>query len=242
MLDCKRVEEWVPLYVEGDLGEPQASQLLAHAQTCEACDALVADYESSQAWLRADATPVFDDAFVDTIRAGVMREITATRTRRPFVERLRDWVAPRRIVLATAALMLIFAALALFMYLSRSRDRHQDDLKANVAPAPLIEPNGNQNAPTPPEVVPAVSPSQRPTPPRLARALAKRAQRHSRRTEATPDNTLAQARHGVLPVAPVDSGNAAAPGEERLRIEIQTADPNIRIIWFAPKPAETDAP
>src|SRR5205085_2400166 len=117
-MDCKRVEEWIPLYVEGDLRFAQAGDLRAHAQTCEACGALLAQYEQSQAWLRANATPMFDEAFIDTVRAGVMREITAIPARRPFVERLREWIAPRRFALVTAALMLIFIALAAFVYLS----------------------------------------------------------------------------------------------------------------------------
>jgi anti-sigma factor RsiW len=240
MVDCKRVEEWVPLYVEGDLREPQASQLRAHAQTCQACGALVAEYESSQAWLRADATPVFDEAFIDTIRAGVMREITATRTRRPFVERLRDWVAPRRVALITAALMLIFVALALLIYLSRPRVNHQDEVTAEQRPAPPVQKEVER---TPVVANDHIDPQpKRTTTHRIAHTLAKRAQRDLRRTQATPDSALAQAQPPVLPVDPVASRNAAAPGEERLRIEIQTADPNIRIIWFAPKPTETDAP
>jgi hypothetical protein len=240
MLDCKRVEEWMPLYVEGDLDDPQASQVRAHTQTCEACGRLMADYESSQAWLRAEATPVFDDAFVDTVRAGVMREITAMRTRRPFGERLRDWIAPRRFALVTATLMLIFIALALFMYLSRPRVNHQNELTAGQKTAPPVpERNESETAVVPDNVN---SQPKRQTSPRRGPSLAKRAQRNSRRIEATHDNALAQAQTVAPPVAPIDLGNTAAASEERLRIEIQTADPNIRIIWFAPKPTETDAP
>src|SRR5437868_6278764 len=129
-MDCKRVEEWIPLYVEGDLRFAQAGDLRAHAQTCEACGALLAQYEQSQAWLRANATPM----------------------------------------------------------------------------------------------------------------LAGHSRRSAPRVEPTPDNALAQSAPAALPAAPIESRNIAATNEERLRIEIQTADPTIRIIWFAPKPAETDAP
>ena len=45
-----------------------------------------------------------------------------------------------------------------------------------------------------------------------------------------------------MPVEPGGGSNGATGSAERLRIEIQTADPNIRIIWFAPKPTDMDAP
>jgi hypothetical protein len=241
MMTCNRIEEWIPLYVEGDLGEPQASQLQAHAQTCEACGALLAQYESSQAWLRAEATPVFDEAFVDTVRAGVMREITAIRLRRPFVERLRDWIAPRRVVLASAALMLIFIALAAFIYLSRSRVNHQDAV-AQHTPAPPVE-RESKGTPAPTIDKDKVGlPPKRRTPYRAVQTLAKHAPRNSRRVRVTPASALAQARLVTPPVAPIEGRDAPSQTDERLRIEIQTADPTIRIIWFAPKPTEADAP
>ena len=41
--------------------------------------------------------------------------------------------------------------------------------------------------------------------------------------------------------AAVPSAAAPAPGAEVSRIEIQTADPNIRIIWLAPRKSEDPA-
>ncbi|MFL6214691.1 MAG: anti-sigma factor family protein [Blastocatellia bacterium] len=241
MVNCKRVEEWIPLYVEGDLRESQANDLRAHAQTCEACGALMAQYEQSQAWLRVNATPTFDESFVDTIRAGVMREISAINLRRPFVERVREWIAPRRFALVTAALMLIFIALAAFVYLSRSRSNHQVAVTAKLMPAPPVE-KKVEGTPTPTAVSGDQNPQpKRRTPRRAVPMLAGHSRRIAPRIETTPGNALAQTQPAALPAAPIDSSNAT-PKEEKLRIEIQTADPTIRIIWFAPKPAETDAP
>lgn len=241
-MDCRRVEELIPLYVEGDLREPHASHVRAHAQTCERCGGLVAQYEGSQAWLRAESAPEFDEAFVDTVRAGVMREISAISMRRPFVERLRDWIAPRRVILVTAALLIVFIALASFIYLSRLRVNRQDAGIAKQTPAPPVE-REVERAPTPSDTNNRVDPQpKRRMPHRAAPLLANRSRREVRRVKTTPDNALAQTQPAVLPVAPFDRSSAATETEERLRIEIQTADPNIRIIWFAPKPTDTDAP
>ena len=230
-MDCRRVEELIPLYVEGDLGEPQAGGVRAHAQACEACRRLVAEYGASQAWLRANDAPEFDAAFVDTVRAGVMRELAAEEARRPFVERLRDWLAPRRLALVTAALAAIFVALALFVYLNRARVEHQDEQTAQDNPAPRVEKRDDvANTPT------VISEQTAPLPKRRS------PRRAAPRVKTPDDDAPIEPRLAVQSAVPLDNGVVAAQTEEKLRIEIQTADPNIRIIWFAPKPTETEAP
>ncbi|HZF38802.1 MAG TPA: hypothetical protein VE715_08255, partial [Blastocatellia bacterium] len=58
-----------------------------------------------------------------------------------------------------------------------------------------------------------------------------------------PDLT-AQNMETAEPIADQSAHPDPDPNRNMLRIEIQTADPNIRIIWFAPKldPAPTTTP
>jgi Putative zinc-finger len=221
-MNCRRIDELIPLYVGGDLDEHAAGDVQSHLQSCEACRGLAAEYEASQVWLRAAEPPNFDDAFVDTIRAGVLRELAARETAPPFVERLREWFAPRRLVVATAALVLIFAVVLVFIYSSRPRVDRQDQQAGDYQPVPDVEkpqpdlksaPGANQTVP-----------------------------RHIRR-QASPRLRLALSRHRpeATPAAPVDASTAASQGAEMLRIELQTSDPNIRIIWFTSNPADREA-
>jgi hypothetical protein len=239
-MNCRRREELIPLYVEGDLGEQSASQMRAHLQACAACRARAAEYEVSQAWLRAYGPPDFDEAFVDSIRAGVMRELAASEATPPFVERLKRWLAPRRLAAATAALIVILIALALFIYSSKSRVNHQDDQVAGHQFAPPDEtPADNQKAPT--DKPQRSSHAPRRTLRHAAPLLANHSRRDARRATTPQDHFVAQQPLKAIPAVPVND-NAATYSEERLRIEFQTADPNIRIIWFAPKQTDRDAP
>jgi hypothetical protein len=236
-MNCRRIEKLIPLYVEGDIGEHDASPLQSHLQSCAACRALVAEYEASQAWLRA-AEPDFDAAFVDTIRAGVMRELAASEAAPPFVERLRRWLAPRRLAAVTAALVVIL--MALLIYSGRSRVHHRDDQIARQPVSPVEKQNEGLN-PAPEAKLKAGDQPKRHLSRRLGSALAKDSPRNVRRARTPQNNLVAQQPLHLKPAVPVDD-RPATKGAERLRIDIQTADPNIRIIWFAPKSNVTGAP
>ncbi|HJQ24068.1 MAG TPA: zf-HC2 domain-containing protein [Blastocatellia bacterium] len=225
-MNCRRIEELIPLYVEDDLGEKSASDVRTHLQSCAACRALAAEYEASQAWLRAAEAPDFDEGFVDTIRAGVMRELAAHEAAPPFAERWRSWLAPRRLLVATAALLMVFAAVMFLVYANRSR----------VIPAD--EPRAEQN--NPPTVVERQDDGNTTT---ELKQAARRPRRRTVHRPATPhDETVAQQAINTVPAALSPDRGDAGKRAETLRIEIQTADPNIRIIWFAPKPTDADMP
>jgi hypothetical protein len=240
-MNCRRFAELIPLYVEGDLAERELSRVRSHLQACAACRARADEYEASQAWLRAAEPPDFAEAFVDSVRLGVMRELAATEAP-PLFERLKVWFAPRRLAAATVALTAIFIALALLIYQGRSRSGHHDSEVATGEPAPPVE--KMVEGPRPALVAgpaPAHRPRRRTTPNRDA-SLATRTRRDAGHTSAPHDQLVAQHAPETVPAAPADGGNAATNSAGRLRIEIQTADPNIRIIWFAPKPTDGEAP
>src|SRR4051812_15419813 len=199
-MNCRRIEELIPLYVEGDLGEYSASDLRSHIQGCEACRGLVREYEASQAWLRAAESPDFDEAFVDTIRAGVMRELAGREAAPPFAERLRQWLAPRRLVAATAALLLIFAAVLLFVLASRSRVSQPIVQKAATPPAPAVD-NKQGSANPEPDVKLAANRSGRRTPHRPASLLVRHTKRDGGRAVKSQEHLIAQQPSNVVPAA-----------------------------------------
>jgi Putative zinc-finger len=240
-MNCRRIEELIPLYVEGDLGEHGASDVRSHLHGCEACRGLVSEYEASQAWLRAAESADFDEAFVDTIRAGVMRELAAHETAPPFAERLRQWLAPRRLVAATAALLLIFAAVLLFVLASRSRVNQPEEQKAGIQQAPAVE-NRKESVNPEPDGKQATNQSGPRTPHLGASLRVRHTKRDAGRAAKPQEHLIAQQPPDALPAVPKLDGNDASKSADMLRIEIQTADPNIRIIWFAPKPTAAERP
>ncbi len=226
-MNCRRIEELIPLYVECDLESDEAGQVLAHLETCESCGALVAEYESSQAWLRMNTLPDFDDAMLNDIKRGVMRGIDEARERPSFFGFFARPLMPGRAFAAVAALLIVFAAFALYIYLGRSSAVSKDYNLANgiVAPEDVSTPDGLKQAPTanpvvrsyrvnryPGRVYGRSGPGERPKFDRVSRPVT--------------DSTVAQK-------------TADVPNEEMTRIEIQTSDPNIRIIWFSPKESDS---
>lgn len=239
-MDCRRIAELIPLYVEGDLAQPGASRVRSHLQACADCRAQVAAYEASQAWLRA-SEPDFDEAFVDTIRTGVMRELAASEATPGLIERLKMWLTPRRLAAATAGLIVIFIAVMLFRDASRPRLAHQDNEMAHEPPAPPVENKVDGTKPVLGASKTINQPKRR-TPNRAAPLLARQSRRDAVGAAAPQDHLVAQHPLNVMPAAPVNDSDAATDSKAMLRIELQTADPNIRIIWFAPRQTQTAAP
>ncbi|HKQ04746.1 MAG TPA: zf-HC2 domain-containing protein [Blastocatellia bacterium] len=240
-MNCRRIEELIPLYVEGDLGEPGASDVRSHIESCEVCRGLVSEYEASQAWLRAAESPDFDEAFVDTIRAGVMRELAAREAAPPFAEGLRQWLAPRRLVAATAALLLIFAAVLVFFLAGRSRVSPQKEQQAITQPQPAVEKKPESGNPEPDGKQATIQSGPR-TPHRGASLVVRHTSRVAGRAVKPQEHLIAAHPPDTVPAAPKLDGSDASKSADMLRIEIQTADPNIRIIWFAPKPTDAETP
>lgn len=238
-MNCRRIAELIPLYVEGDLVERELGRVRSHVQDCAACRARLAEYEASQAWLRAAEPPDFDEAFVDTVRLGVMRELAASAAT-PLVERLKMWFAPRRFAAAIAALIVIFITLAFFIYQSRARFNQPGNEMANGTPAPPVEKKLEGPKPAPGAKPEAVHYPKHQTPHRVAPAIARNLRRPARHLNRPQDHLVAQQPLKAGPSVPSDIHNGAE-GDEMLRIEFQTANPNIRIIWFAPKQID-DAP
>src|ERR1044072_7409839 len=132
-MNCRRIEELIPLYVECDLESGEAGRVSAHVETCESCGALVAEYESSQAWLRLNTLPDFDEAKLDDMKRGVMRGVDEARERPWFFVFFARSLMPGRAFAAVAALLIIFAAFALYVYWGKSSAVSNESNLANDA-------------------------------------------------------------------------------------------------------------
>jgi len=80
-MNCRRVEKLIPLYVEGDLASGIADRLASHLEWCGRCNWLADEYKESQSWLRSSEPPEFDEAALNGLKAGVLRQIAETSAR-----------------------------------------------------------------------------------------------------------------------------------------------------------------
>jgi putative zinc finger protein len=261
-MDCRRIEQLLPLYVESDLEPDTARVVTSHLKMCERCGALCRQYEQSQQWLHSHATPEFDGAFFDDLRRGVIGEIERQKARPAYFQLLinplsRNWAAQ-----AAALLLVIMSAVAVYLNSGETTDpvgtgeviadkaptdnnpppRQTDKVPLQYLPTPLKAPVGN---PARADRVKAREIDLPDPSPLLISEILRLAMPDVIAEEsATAEGELATieslAGSGALPDIEVETINwkpeTRNPGPAGLlRIEIQTANPDIRIIWFAPR-------
>ena len=220
-MNCTHTAELLPLFVADDLPPAKAEIVRDHLRECSECRMLAEEFSESREWLQNAAVADLPDTFYKDLRADVWGRIDAEKARLPFwamwsnlFPRLNWWP-----MFATAAALLLFAV-GLFTI---RRETESIGL------------------PTPPASIAKV----RPTPelkqnPEIG-AVVKAGIKAPKAKSIRPKDKLPLIRV-PLPVTrlPVpDLARIAQPAIEQapemIRIEIQTADPNIRIIWLAPK-------
>ncbi|HEY9402589.1 MAG TPA: zf-HC2 domain-containing protein [Pyrinomonadaceae bacterium] len=263
-MKCTRVEKFLPLYIADDLtGRRRTRAVENHLAACEGCRRAADEYRASREMFRASAlAPDFDGAFYEELRNSVLARVASDRTPVPpgRFSRLFD---VRLAYAASLALLFIVAALSLHSYtrhapeegatqkMIANANRERPTTPETVKTTPAIRPSGNDR-PTPrPAVEPAPETTGRER--RASKSLPPAPHRNIERAgnKSSPGSPLtghAPLRDSVnLPAPATPSTTQANAGEmavrdgggtnarhEVSRIEIQTSDPNIRIIWLSP--------
>ena len=254
-MTCGRARQLMPLYAAGDLAGWRARRVAAHVGGCDSCRRLAAEFAATREWARAASEPPeFGAEFYEGLRQSVLEEIR--RDGRPAGSRRSPLLAAlggRRLAYAASfALALVACALAIHFHLRRATDAPQSPLAAatptniNEVPRPATTPARKaQEEPQP--TTPRDDGQRRPRPKiqnaagggsvRKGLTLPRNAKRETAGREliagATPEREPRRA--AVAEAVRPKTGEVA-------RIEIQTADPNIRIIWLTPREAEAPAP
>jgi hypothetical protein len=233
-MSCQRAGALLPLHVAGDLPARQAQSVARHLAACTDCRGAADEYAASRAWMQTGAQPVFTDEFYADMRGAVLQRIRQE-------QRPAHYFAPRR----TPRLAYVAAVLALVSVLGALAWRAQVKRTSSKALA-LVEqskPRVPSPAPTPVNAPPPAhsAVSEQPHATIAERRRPRRGAAAVRVDHSWPAPLEAVARTTQTaslppPAAPAEPGRAAH-GAETARIEMQTADPNIRIIWLAPEPA-----
>jgi anti-sigma factor RsiW len=235
-MNCKSVKELLPLYVSRDLKDDRAHLIAAHVHACSACAGSAAEYHETLQLMQEFAPPAFSDAVYSGIRANVWREIERDADSRPAT--LSQLVAgvfrPRIRWALVSALVLAACLIAFYFVANRGNEQHQ---LAGVQPVA---------SPRKPEITASGSPENVATGQRIHRPqVRKRIAPAAGREPARAVDGNRQPSAGSE--AALDSNRLAEPSavqssEKVFRLEMQTKDPNIRIIWLTPQRIKHDSP
>ena len=226
-MNCKQTEELLPLYAGRDLEEERATLVTEHLQTCAACARVANEYRESVLLTEQFAPPVFSEAVYAGIRERVQREI-ATEARAPAWSQTIASLFGSRLAWAIASMLLIVVSLfAIYFMMNRGNVEPQ---LANQPPA-NVQPGTNERSKSgPPDSSVPAGVNTGGDKQHLARG-------HQLQRRKRSSDTLADRVNTVAAKSP-----EATSTSKTLRLEIQTKDPKIRIIWFVEPETKTAIP
>ncbi|HLG15563.1 MAG TPA: zf-HC2 domain-containing protein [Blastocatellia bacterium] len=247
-MNCRRMEDLIPLYVGGDLAGDANDAASSHLSRCPRCNQLAVEYEESRQWLRMNGAPSLDTVFFESLKRATMIDIERLSEQRTlFGSIIRDWNGPA--VLVAAALVVFFiGGAALFYYYGVKRSLQHSVVASGPAENPIERRTPDNNARDM-----SKSRNERASVSRMtARSAIVASLQPGDFAQSDPldepgtdysSNQFASEVEAVPGLEPV----AAEPApddtmRDLLRIEIQTSDPSIRIIWFVPREDEARPP
>jgi hypothetical protein len=228
-MNCKQIEELLPLYAGRDLDEERFELVTAHLQACDDCARAAHSYREAVELTQQFAPPVFSDHVYTSVRRQVMQQIEDEPSASLLPQLFDTWFRPRMAWAAASALIIAFGFFALYLVVNR---------KADVQPVANIQPalNGTEQTPesTPSRTTVSAGPEKRKPAEHTRKHLVNR--RPLMAVKAV-DSSLRAASISPKPRDPQAVNGwpvvDATPGKTPLRVEMQTKDPNIRIIWFS---------
>jgi hypothetical protein len=228
-MNCRKVEELLPLYIGGDLDEKRARLMTEHVQACIECSRSAQEYAEASQLLQVFEPPQFEEATFAAIRSQVLREIEIGRessSSRQFQLLVRPF-QPRIMWAVSTAVLLAVCLFAYYFIASRTSGKQGvpqwAENRGLQAPPSYINPSPTGSA--------GASPAKTTVPQESRSNFKSQTAWHSRRGRRTPAVPAKS-----VPNFPKLEGagpTTLATTDKALRLEIQTSDQNIRIIWFS---------
>jgi anti-sigma factor RsiW len=209
-MTCQAIQKVLPLFVEGELAPRKSERVRRHLAECLPCRGLCDGFRQSQQWLRTNADPTIGGASLEQMRRAVWRRIeTEPRPSSWWLAVERGWASMRR----WASQPLVGAVAVIFVVLgsvtlTRMEGMGGSRLGASLQPETVLDESAADNTTADPGDDPEMMLAQ-----------------------ATPEELADGTEVG-------EPDGAEDRGDDAMRIEIQTQDPNVRIIWFTPPASE----
>lgn len=258
-MHCARFEQLLPLYASGDLDAAAVKRTEAHLQSCADCARVADEYKGVPQWVRLYTAPEFGEDFFDGIRRNVLREIETEAAAPGLAQTISRFFSRPALAFAAVAALVITSALILSLYLAGRRA--PESLQAADSPRPSVAEGlttARQTEATPPPASDGRGIDTPSAAPRYVSAqgsgfetkrVRSRVKAHAAvaagESASSGANVAApEAASGVVPerspaaaatadgAARAEVAGAAPAAPQALRIEMQTSDPNIRIIWL----------
>lgn len=228
-MNCKKAKELIPLQAGRDLDEQRALLLNEHLKACAACADVAEESRHLVELTRQFHAPVFTDEVYARVRRQVLNQIE-NEPASP-VQLFAGWFQPRLAWTVASLLMISFGFIAVYLISSK---------RAAIEPVGNQRPPIGREEPAPGKAVspPAPGPvnfvhASKPAPPKrkIVHSSVNQLPLVATKADSSASGTSATS---LKPDAPnsLPAGDAG-PSDSPLRVEIQTKDPNIRIIWFA---------
>ena len=223
-MNCQQLDELLPLYAGRDLDEKRARLVSEHVQICSACARAAGEYRNAVELTQHFAPPVFSDKVYASVRRQVMQQIEDEPAAPLLPQMFDSWFRPRLAWAVASALIMVLGFFALYLVVNRGADVQP---VADNHPAVNEQP-GSKATPT------TTSPgtTQKPAEDkRRRRILLNRSPlivANAPRSSRADNSAKLRDPEAANSLPAVDAGAEKLP----LRVEIQTKDPNIRIIWF----------
>jgi hypothetical protein len=250
-MNCKQVQELLPLYVGRDLEEKRERLVTAHVHSCAECAGAADEYRETRQLLQDFVPPPFSEDVYLGLRGRVLHEIEAVPTVPSLPQLVAGWFRPRLTWAVASAVLIAITLFVLYFIANRRNDQHQVVSKDPAMEQPARNEKGGSQRDTQAVLPPS---SQEGDQHKLAgiRQPQRRKYRNALTARANSATVIApDAKSTVANVSP-QPNNSAEPGlfpapdsaasEKTLRVEIQTKDPNIRIIWFSQQETKPTAP
>jgi Putative zinc-finger len=238
-MSCNSFEEWIALYVEGDLDPSRVRNVELHLKSCTSCQRFVKELQASQAMVKDLAAESLDPASFNVVRKRVMQEVNRRQARPVWWRFLSPAVAQWHPAWAVSLAVLVALGFLLQWQLWRKPVGSDRSDAPGVASVPAIRKESpDSSPPTPSEK----AERQRPDGGQAIRQFAKRHVSPAPRdvlgaTEAQPDAVATEAE------PPAEQGSNLQPEEPLpadiapeqpppLVIKLVTDDPNIVIVWL----------
>jgi hypothetical protein len=225
-MDCKRIQELLPLYVGCDLSGKLAKSIGVHLQSCKPCANSADEYRETRQLLRQFEPPAWDHKFYSSLRQEALRQVSLESN---ASGRIHVFAAGRfrpnlRWALVT---VLLLVGCLLTLYVSSIRRAENPQLATNSRSGkrtianPLTDAQSAGERPDKSlDRSPAIS-----TRKKVFQAVSNVVKKGSER--------LATVNEGIHPEPNQSAGGDPYSSKKIMRMEIQTKDQNIRIIWFS---------
>lgn len=217
-MNCKQAEELIPLYAGRDLEVKRATSVAEHVQTCAACARVADEYRQSVKLVEQFAPPVFSEAVYAGIRQRVLHEIETEAMAPSWSQTIASMYRPKLTWAIASMLLITVSMFAIYFIATSGNDQKQ---LVNKSPAKIEQPK--EHSSSGPEHDTRAAPQPLVNTQRRKQQLAGVPQPPRKRTRGTLANRTETM---------VSPHRDSAALDKRLRVEIQTNDPRIRIIWF----------